>query len=142
MPVINWIFFLAGPWLQYFWPVAVLPGAVRYLTGVTMIAASFVLAGLGLRVIVLARTSVKVYRSSPALIAEGPFRFSRNPLYVSLTTHYRGIALALDILWILALVVPAVAVTHYGVIAREERYLQCRFGAEYERYKATVRRWL
>ena len=72
-PVINWIFFLAGPWLQSFWPVAGLPGAVHYLAGGAMIAVSFVLAGLGLRVFVLARTSVKVYRSSPALIAEGQF---------------------------------------------------------------------
>lgn len=48
----------------------------------------------------------------------------------------------MDNLWILALVVPAVVVMHYGVVMREERYLELRVGAEYERYKASVRRWL
>ena len=48
----------------------------------------------------------------------------------------------MDNLWKFALVVPAVVVMHYGVVMREKRYLELRFGAEYDRYKATVRRWL
>ena len=141
-PVIYGVYLLAGLGLQSFWPVAVLPEAIRYVAGGGMVAASFVIAGLGLRVFVRARTSVNVYRSSSALIVKAPFRYSRNPLYVSLTALYFSIALAMDNFWILALVVPAVVVMHYGVVMREERYLELRFGAEYERYKASVRRWL
>ena len=141
-PVIYAAFLLVGLGLQSVWPVAVLPETLRYVAGGGVVAASFVLAGLGWRAFVRARTSVNVYRSSSALIVEGPFRFSRNPLYVSLTILYCGIALALGNVWMLALAVPAVVVMHYGVILREERYLQRRFGAEYERYNASVRRWL
>jgi protein-S-isoprenylcysteine O-methyltransferase Ste14 len=141
-PVIYATFLLVGLGLQSVWPVAVLPETLRYVAGGGVVAASFVLAGLGLRAFVRARTSVNVYRSSSALIVEGPFRFSRNPLYVSLTMLYCGIALALGNVWMLALGVPVVVVMHYGVILREERYLQRRFGAEYERYNASVRRWL
>ena len=133
---------LVGLGLQYVWPIAVVPDTVRYVGGGGVIAASFVLVGFGLRAFVRARTTVNVYRSASALIVEGPFRFSRNPLYVSLTMFYCGIALALDNVWMLALAVPAVAVMHHGVILREERYLQRLFGAEYERYMASVRRWL
>ena len=141
-PLIYGVFLFVGLGLQYVWPVAVVPDTVRYVGGGGVIAASFVFVGFGLRAFVRARTTVNVYRSASALIVGGPFRFSRNPLYVSLTMFYCGIALALDNVWMLALAVPAVAVMHHGVILREERYLQRRFGAEYERYSASVRRWL
>lgn len=54
---------------------------------------------------------------------------------------YAGIAILADSIWLLGLLVPAIAVMHYGVIAREERYLENKFGAEYLRYKLSVRRW-
>ena len=71
-PVIYGVYLLAGLGLQSFWPVAVLPEAIRSVAGGGMVAASFVIAGLGLRVFVRARTSVNVYRSSSALIVKGP----------------------------------------------------------------------
>ena len=55
---------------------------------------------------------------------------------------YAGISIAVDSLWMLALLVPTLAVIRAGVIGREERYLERKFGDEYQRYKASVRRWL
>jgi protein-S-isoprenylcysteine O-methyltransferase Ste14 len=77
-----------------------------------------------------------------ALVTEGPFRYSRNPIYVALTLLYLGVALLINALWILLLVVPAVLVLRYGVIAREEAYLAWKFGDTYRQYTAQVRRWL
>ena len=72
----------------------------------------------------------------------GLYSYSRNPLYVSLTFAYLSIALATNSGWSLLLVVPALAVMRYGVIAREERYLTAKFGEPYTQYKASVRRWI
>ena len=77
-----------------------------------------------------------------ALVTEGPFQFSRNPIYLALTLIYCGIGMAADSGWVLGLVVPVLAVMRYGVIAAEERYLEAKFGEAYRHYKGHVRRWL
>ncbi len=76
------------------------------------------------------------------VVTDGAFRYSRNPTYLSLTLLYVGVALVLNSLWVLMMVVPAVAVTHWGVVLREERYLESKFGEEYRRYTQRVRRWI
>jgi len=81
-------------------------------------------------------------KPTTALVTEGPFRYSRNPIYLALTLLYVGVALLINALWILLLVVPAVLVLRYGVIAREEAYLTRKFGEAYRQYMAQVRRWL
>ncbi|MCH7635332.1 MAG: isoprenylcysteine carboxylmethyltransferase family protein, partial [Proteobacteria bacterium] len=67
---------------------------------------------------------------------------SRNPMYLALSLLYAGIGIAADGPWTLALLVPLLLVMHYGVIIREERYLERKFGDDYRRYKSTTRRWL
>jgi protein-S-isoprenylcysteine O-methyltransferase Ste14 len=79
---------------------------------------------------------------TPSIISDGLYRYSRNPAYVSLTALLLGIGLLLDNLWILLLTLPVLIVMQYGVIQREEAYLERTFGEEYLRYKASVRRWL
>ncbi len=71
-----------------------------------------------------------------------PFRRSRNPLYVALTLMYVGLALLTNSLWVLALLVPVLLILHYGVVRREERYLEAKFGEAYRGYRARVRRYL
>jgi protein-S-isoprenylcysteine O-methyltransferase Ste14 len=75
-------------------------------------------------------------------VTDGPFRYTRNPIYVALTLFYLGIGVVLNALWVLLLIVPLIVVMQLGVITREERYLERKFGDEYLRYKARVRRWL
>ncbi len=78
---------------------------------------------------------------SNALVTDGPFRFTRNPIYLAFTLITVGLAALRNTRWILVLLGPALAVLHKGVIEREERYLEQRFGEDYRRYRRRVRRW-
>ena len=75
-------------------------------------------------------------------MTDGIYRFSRNPMYVSLAVVYLGIACWVNSLWVLLLVVPVLVVVDQGIIKREEQYLKHKFGDEYLRYKSEVRRWI
>ncbi|MBM3517557.1 MAG: isoprenylcysteine carboxylmethyltransferase family protein [Alphaproteobacteria bacterium] len=88
------------------------------------------------------RTPVETWRPSAALVTDGVYHLSRNPIYVSLSLIYAGIGVALDSLWALAVLAPLLVVIRYGVIAPEERYLAARFGDAYRAYRRSVRRWL
>ena len=110
--------------------------------GLAGMVAGAVLMRLGIREFRKAGTDFRPTEPTTRIITTGPFRFSRNPLYVSLTLIYLGIALAIDSAWVLAMVVPALIVMRYGVIAREERYLERKFGDTYLSYRNRVRRWI
>lgn len=81
-------------------------------------------------------------KPTPAIVRDGPYRFTRNPMYLGIGLLQLGIGLALDNAWILLLLVPVLLVIHYGAILPEERYLEQKFGEEYTRFKASVRRWI
>ena len=89
-----------------------------------------------------AGTAIRPTIPTTALVTTGPFRFTRNPLYVGATIIYVGIAVAARSLWALALLLVVLAVMQRGVIDREEHYLERKFGADYVRYKERVRRWI
>ena len=79
---------------------------------------------------------------STTLVISGPYRYSRNPMYISLTLLLTGTGLALNSWWVLLMFVPLMIIMHAGVISREERYLEQKFGQAYREYKTSVRRWL
>ncbi len=81
-------------------------------------------------------------RMTPELTRKGPYRFSRNPMYLGLALVSIGCGLAFDSGWILVLLVPTLVILHYGVILPEERYLEKKFGEEYLGFKRSVRRWI
>lgn len=87
-------------------------------------------------------TNVETWKPTTALVTDGPYRFTRNPIYLGLFAIYLAIAVLLDNPWILVLGVPLFLVMRYGVVAREEAYLERRLGEDYRRYRARVRRWL
>ena len=89
-----------------------------------------------------ARTPINPYRPVDRIVSNGPFRFSRNPLYVGLDMIFPGLALVLDSAWGLVLFAGLLVIMHFGVIRREERYLRARFGPEYIEYCKRVRRYL
>ena len=82
------------------------------------------------------------YEPTPAIVATGPYAVSRNPLYVSATGIYVGIAFVVNTIWPIVFLPFGIAMLYYGVIAREERYMEKVFGDEYRQYKARVRRWV
>jgi len=87
-------------------------------------------------------TPPEPWKATTALATGGLYQYSRNPIYVGFGITYAGFALAMDSPVALALLVPCLIVVDRFVIAREERYLAGKFGAEYETYKGKVRRWL
>ncbi len=133
---------LVGLGLDWLWPYPVLPDLAQYWVGGVVIALSFVLIALVLRQFVRAKTSFSSHSPSSALITSGPFRYSRNPAYLSLSMLFVGIGIVVDSVWILGLGIVAVLITHYAVILREEAYLERKFGDEYRTYLVSVRRWL
>lgn len=141
-PLIYLAFLLTGLALDYFSPVAVLPDLVQYTAGFAFIALSGVIIAFTIPQFRKARTNFSPFKPATTLIIGGPFRFSRNPAYLSLGLLYAGIGVTADNLWMLGLLVPTLMAMHYGVISREEQYLESKFGDEYLRYKASVRRWL
>ncbi|MCH9044905.1 MAG: isoprenylcysteine carboxylmethyltransferase family protein [SAR324 cluster bacterium] len=141
-PLIYLGFLLGGFLIDYFLPRALLPNGLQYALGALLIAAGVILFALTIREFRRAGTALAPYKPSTAFVTSGPFRFSRNPLYLGTGFLYTGIAIAADSVWVLALLVPALVIMHYGVILREERYLEGKFGEDYRQYLASVRRWL
>jgi protein-S-isoprenylcysteine O-methyltransferase Ste14 len=89
-----------------------------------------------------AQTSLNPSEPVKALVIEGPFKVTRNPIYVGFTLIYIGIALLVNTLWPLLLLPVVQNVMRQGVIEREERYLERKFGQEYLAYKERVPRWI
>ena len=131
-----------GLLVHWLYPVQVLPTPLTIGIGLLLMITSGPIVISELREYSKAKTTFFFSEPSSALITTGPYRFSRNPGYVSLTLLYGGIACLVNSLWVLLMVVPAVTVMHFGVIKREERYLEAKFGDEYREYKTTVRRWV
>ena len=106
-----------------------------------------VLAGAALNASFIARfaragTAVEPWKPTTAIVTDGPYRLTRNPAYVGMALVYVGIALCSQALWVLVPLPFALAIIDRGVIAREERYLERKFGQEYLDYKRRVRRWI
>ena len=88
------------------------------------------------------KTNIPPWKPATALVTTGIYRYTRNPMYLGMALAYAALSLFADSLIALAGLPVALAVMHYGVIAREERYLEAKFGAEYQAYKNVVRRWI
>lgn len=87
-------------------------------------------------------TAVEPWKPSTVLATDGLYRLSRNPIYLGFAITYVGLAIAMDSVLTLALLIPCLFVVDRFVIQREERYLSAKFGADYDAYRARVRRWL
>jgi protein-S-isoprenylcysteine O-methyltransferase Ste14 len=133
---------VTGFLIQRVFPIPLLPGAPAPAMGVSLIGAVIILAAWAFRTMLRAGTHVDPYKPTTRLVSDGPFRFTRNPLYLSLTLIYLGVALLFNALWPILLLPFVLLVLRRGVIDREERYLERKFGEEYIRYKNRVRRWI
>jgi len=119
-----------------------LPAAVEWVLG-----ALLVVAGLGLllwfnTLFNRTGTAVEPWKPTTAIVTTGPYRFTRNPAYLGMALTYVGIAVMSSAVWVLLPLPVVLAVIDRGVIAREERYLERKFGDEYLAYKRRVRRWI
>lgn len=142
-PVIYAGFLALGLVLDRVWPIDLpMPASdLRKIWGLTTIGIGLGIAVWAFRQFVRAGTNLSTGKPTLAIVTHGVYRFSRNPIYVGLTLFYLGVALAAGSPWAFVLLIPTLAVMHTGVIFREERYLERRFGQAYLDYKARVRRW-
>lgn len=117
------------------------PGVVANL-GLLLVALGVALTAWGMLTFVAASTAIIPMRGASRLVDHGPYRFSRNPMYTGFTLIYLGAAAMMYSAWPLLALPIVLALLVRLVIAREERYLQNAFGADYSDYRARVRRWL
>jgi protein-S-isoprenylcysteine O-methyltransferase Ste14 len=134
---------IAGLALGWLVPLSFLPAD---LPGGWLGAMLFVLA-LALftwAIVTITRAGSNVPTNLPTttIVQSGPYRFTRNPIYLAMFLGLIGLAIAFDNLWLLMMLVPFVLVIRYGVVAREEAYLVRKFGDVYRGYRSRVRRWL
>jgi protein-S-isoprenylcysteine O-methyltransferase Ste14 len=106
-----------------------------------------VLAGVGLiiagrRAMLAAQTNINPFKPTTSIVSSGPFGFTRNPLYVSMILIYLGLTLVANTWWSFPLLVPVLLLIHFGVVLREESYLERKFGDSYREYRSRVRRYL
>jgi protein-S-isoprenylcysteine O-methyltransferase Ste14 len=126
-----------GRWLPLLW----LPGKPLRIVGTVLTVAGLAFGGWARVLFDSYKTSVVPIRPVTAIIEDGPFGISRNPIYVAFALIYAGVALLCRAVWPL-LLLPLVLLGIAKQVRREETYLERRFGAEYLNYKARVRRWL
>jgi protein-S-isoprenylcysteine O-methyltransferase Ste14 len=143
-PPIAWaLAFLIGLGLDRLYPLPFLPASVpRVPVGVVLFAAAFALAIWAIATIRNAGSRVETTMPTTEIVSNGPYRFTRNPIYLALFLGLIALAIGFDSAWILATLVLFFLVIRYGVVAREEAYLERKFGGAYLGYKAGVRRWL
>ena len=141
-PLIYGGFLLIGFVIDYYWPIPLLPNAVQYTVGGVLMVLALTIVFPAFKMFRIIGTAVRPDRPTTAIITGGPYRFTRNPLYLALAVLYAGIAIAADSIWAFGLLVPVLLIMNRGVIGREEKYLDGKFGEEYRRYKASVRRWV
>ena len=114
----------------------------RWFVAGILIVAGVAVAASGIRNFSSAATPVQGYKPTRVLVTAGIHGWSRNPIYVGMLMLYLGIGMATASPWVLILTLPLAITIRYGVVAREEAYLERRFGDTYRDYRAHVRRWL
>jgi protein-S-isoprenylcysteine O-methyltransferase Ste14 len=119
-----------------------LPRSVARLLGWPLVGGGVMLSGWAFRTLWAAETTLRPDKPVSKLTQEGPFRYSRNPIYLSDAMIYAGIAVLRNSLWAILLLPLAAFVIEREVIGREERYLEGTFGEEYLDYRRRVRRWI
>ena len=124
------------------YPVRFLPPAAADLLGGLLLALWLAVTVPAILTFRRARTSINPMAPSTALVVTGPFRFTRNPLYLGLVFGYSGVSILTQAWWAFVLLPVVLVVMQRAVIEREERYLERKFGEDYIRYKERVRRWL
>jgi len=131
-----------GVLLQRAVPLRIGGGIVRVIAAWALVAAFGALVGSSFQSFWSRHTSVIPIRPATTLVVSGPYRWTRNPMYVGMALLTVGAALWLNTWWIVLLLAPVLLAIDRLVIAREEQYLRRRFGSDYEAYIQRVRRWL
>ena len=134
--------FLVSLLLRFLFPTPLLPTATALIIGLPLAFAGVVLLLLGFREMIRHKTTINPSGVTTTIVSGGLYRYTRNPMYIALTVIYLGSSIAANAWWGLLLLIPLLVLVQKGIIEREETYLTRKFGDEYLRYKAKVRRWV
>ena len=115
---------------------------IGHAVGWPLVVAGVLLLAWSVRTMSRAGIDPDPNEPTTAIVATGPYALSRNPIYISFNVAYVGIAFMVNTVWPIAVLPVGIALLYYGVIARDESYLERVFGDEYRQYKARVRRWV
>jgi len=127
---------------RWFLPLPIDAGGRGLVPGLALVALGLGMAIWGRRTMEAAGTNINPGLPATTIVSSGLFRLSRNPLYLCLTLMYLGLTLAVNTWWGIAVLLPLILVMHFGVVLREERYLEKKFGEDYRQYRSSVRRYL
>src|SRR6266516_2258219 len=131
-----------GSLLHFIFPMRVMRYSVSLSLGVGLAVASVSLGAWAVRAMAAAGTNIRPDRPALTIVRTGPYRFTRNPMYLSLCLLQLALGFVLDGWIALLFTIPLVLILHFGVIRREESYLEAKFGEQYLAFKRKVRRWI
>ncbi len=142
-PIALMLGLIAGFGLNWLYPLPfVSPSLPHIWIGVVLFLLGVFLAVWAARTFRKAHTHVLTSQPASTIVASGPYGFSRNPIYVGMFLGLIGLAIGFNTLWFLVVLIAMYVVIRFGVVAREEIYLEEKFGSRYFDYKARVRRWV
>ncbi|MCW5962258.1 MAG: isoprenylcysteine carboxylmethyltransferase family protein [Pyrinomonadaceae bacterium] len=144
-PLIYFCGLALGGIIHWFFPRHIFPAEFGAMTKIA--GALLIVAGLGLILIARskmqkAQTNIEPWKPTKAIISDGIYSVSRNPIYAAMIIIYFGATLIVNSVWFVPFLPVVILAMHYGVILREEKYLERKFGDEYLAYKNRVRRWI
>lgn len=128
--------------LRWLAPLPSLSSTAATVIGPAIVALSVGLFSWAAATMLRGHASIPTNRPTDAIVTRGPFRFSRNPIYLSMVLLHFGVGVWTNSLWFFVSATVSVVLLTWGVIVREERYLEGKFGNEYLSYKSRVRRWI
>jgi len=141
-PLIYLSGLVAGYILNIIYPLPVNIDLPRPFFIFILIGFGLVLLGLSAREIKKVKSNIQPFKPTTALAVSGPYRFSRNPMYLGMILIYIGMGVYMNTLWAFIMLLLVLWAIQYGVVMREERYLERKFGEEYMKYKRKIKRWL
>lgn len=141
-PLIFLSFIILGWVCDRFWPIA-----LGVADGLKPVGIAVLLLGIAVAILINGEfkrrgTAIEPWKPTTLIVTSGFYSWSRNPIYTAFCFGNIGAGLALDSFWILISFIPAALLLYYLAIAKEEAYLEKKFGEEYIAYKNKVRRWL
>jgi len=141
-PLVFLLFLIVGGVIHYFWPLGLLESPLLRYLGVTLCLLAMLLLLVTALMFRRHQTSIEPWKPTTKFMSHGPYAYSRNPIYLGFCFLVFGVGLSQNSLWMALSFIPAALIVFHTAIAREEKYLEHKFGEEYRRYREKVRRWL
>jgi len=141
-PVFYLAALLVAYGLSWVYPLPIFQSMIPRLSGLVLTIAGLSVIAHGRRLMKAHGTNIRPTRPTMVIIESGLYRYSRNPLYLSLTLAYCGLTLLINTWWGFVFLPAVLLSMHFLVVLREERYLENKFGDVYRAYRARVRRYL